>query len=652
MSPGRAFVLPFLFTAGLLGLALYPPVRQNPRLLWSFLGTGAVLLAWNGLLLVSAVRTHRVFTLDIVLRKQHYVQAFAHASIFVYWGWYWRPVYESAYLIIAQLCFAYALDMLLAWSRRDACTLGFGPFPIVLSTNLFLWFKQDWFFLQFVMIALGFAAKEFIRWNKDGRQTHIFNPSSFTLTIFSLVLILTGTSDITWAKDIAITQFYPPHMYLFLFVVALPGQFLFGVTTMTMSAVLATYVFGLAYYAATGTYFFFDSYIPIAVFLGMHLLFTDPSTAPRTELGRMIFGALYGLSTVALYALLGRSTAGPGAQLVDPIDRPSGPIGTAATVRSGGDRAFPRCSGPHAGVHGCLGDRVRRHDRCARRGRWPSWPVDSVLAGGLPAGSRLRLSVSGAGALDLLHCGLGLVVQRAGHSAGRYGDGSACSVRVDAARLRARLSARMRQPHHAVQRWPEGHWIPAARGASNSPARKQRAHHRSECRLALRARLRPGLARQLWSGRQFGQPVVRPRVPYNRPSLLRLEALLRESSLAHMMPTDRALTCRSYRAGPALSARRPDITMEIVDRFLTRMYRTNADFVYTVTRDFVRSCQTPILVLPDDTPGHPYAVAMESAMLAPKSEVSIFPWKEPKERIPLAVRHIRSFLRAHRPTSV
>ena len=127
---------------------------------------------------------------------------------------------------------------------------------------------------------------------------------------------------------------------------------------------------------------------------------------------------------------------------------------------------------------------------------------------------------------------------------------------------------------------------------------------------------------------------------------------MRESSLAHMMPTDRALTCRSYRAGPALSARRPDITMEIVDRFLTRMYRTNADFVYTVTRDFVRSCQTPILVLPDHTPGHPYAVAMESAMLAPKSEVSIFPWKEPKERIPLAVRHIRSFLRAHRPTSV
>ena len=101
--------------------------------------------------------------------------------------------------------------------------------------------------------------------------------------------------------------------------------------------------------------------------------------------------------------------------------------------------------------------------------------------------------------------------------------------------------------------------------------------------------------------------------------------------------------------GPQLTARRPEITMAMVDQFLTRMYRTNADFVFTVTRDFVRTCQTPVLILPDDVPAHPYAVAMEAAMLAPKAQVSIYPWKEPKERIPLAVRHIRSFLRAHRP---
>ena len=103
--------------------------------------------------------------------------------------------------------------------------------------------------------------------------------------------------------------------------------------------------------------------------------------------------------------------------------------------------------------------------------------------------------------------------------------------------------------------------------------------------------------------------------------------------------------------GPDLIKRRPEITPAMVEKFLTRMYRTNPDFVFTVTREFVRNCQTPVLILPDDIPAHPYAVAMEAAMLAPKAEVSIFPWKEPKERIPLAIRQIRSFLKAHRPAS-
>jgi pimeloyl-ACP methyl ester carboxylesterase len=103
--------------------------------------------------------------------------------------------------------------------------------------------------------------------------------------------------------------------------------------------------------------------------------------------------------------------------------------------------------------------------------------------------------------------------------------------------------------------------------------------------------------------------------------------------------------------GPELCARRPDITMAMVDAFLTNMYRARADFVYTVSRDFVRNCQTPILVLPDDVPGHPYVVAMETVHLAPNAQVSLYPWKDTKDKIPLAVRHIRTFLRAHRPVA-
>jgi pimeloyl-ACP methyl ester carboxylesterase len=101
--------------------------------------------------------------------------------------------------------------------------------------------------------------------------------------------------------------------------------------------------------------------------------------------------------------------------------------------------------------------------------------------------------------------------------------------------------------------------------------------------------------------------------------------------------------------GPALLARRPEITPGEVDAFLTKMYRTDPDFVFTVSREFVRSCDKPVLILPDDVPAHPYAVAMEAAMLAPNSQVSLYPWKEKPEQVPLAVRHVRMFLNAHRP---
>jgi hypothetical protein len=78
------------------------------------------------------------------------------------------------------------------------------------------------------------------------------------------------------------------------------------------------------------------------------------------------------------------------------------------------------------------------------------------------------------------------------------------------------------------------------------------------------------------------------------------------------------------------------------------MFRNKPDFVFTVTRDFVKSCQTPVLVLPDDTAGHSLAAAIESAMLAPKGQLSMYPWKDTPDKIPLAVRHVRSFLLSNR----
>ena len=306
LSPAGAFGTALVPALALAAFVLVDRVHDNPTLFRAFLGAALALGAWNVVLLVAPRRGGRRRTLEIAPRAQHYLQACAQASVLLYWGWHWAPVYDAFPLIAGQLVFAYGFDLLLGWSRRDTHRLGFGPVPVIFSINLFLWFADDWFHFQFLLVALGFAAKELIRWERDGRLVHIFNPASFPLAVFALALIVTGMSDVTRGQDIAISQFYPPQMYLWIFLIALPGQYLFGVTTMTMAAVVSTYLFGLVYFAVTGVYFFYDSYIPIAVFLGMHLLFTDPSTSPRTELGRIVFGVLYGLSTVVLYVVLGR----------------------------------------------------------------------------------------------------------------------------------------------------------------------------------------------------------------------------------------------------------------------------------------------------------------------------------------------------------
>ena len=303
LPPALGFALAGAFVLGLLG-CVPAGAGRHPAIAASLLAAAAVLATWSAGLCLWAGLRGRGLAVEIDPRPQHYVQACAQASVFLYWGWHWPPVRDAAVLIAAQVLFAYAFDLLLAWSRGEAGRLGFGPVPVVFSINLFLWFADDRFHLQLLLVAFAFAAKALIRWERDGRRTHVFNPAAFALAVFSAALLATGTSDLTRGQDIAVSQFFPPHMYLWIFLVALPGQYLFGVTSMTLAAVAATWLFGLAWFTATGVYYFYDAYIPVAVFLGMHLLFTDPSTAPRTAAGRLLFGALYGAGVVAGYALL------------------------------------------------------------------------------------------------------------------------------------------------------------------------------------------------------------------------------------------------------------------------------------------------------------------------------------------------------------
>jgi hypothetical protein len=55
------------------------------------------------------------------------------------------------------------------------------------------------------------------------------------------------------------------------------------------------------------------------------------------------------------------------------------------------------------------------------------------------------------------------------------------------------------------------------------------------------------------------------------------------------------------------------------------------DFLYSVSRDFIKSCRTPILVLPDDTSAHPLQSWIDVASLAPSAKITVFPWREPPD---------------------
>ena len=103
------------------------------------------------------------------------------------------------------------------------------------------------------------------------------------------------------------------------------------------------------------------------------------------------------------------------------------------------------------------------------------------------------------------------------------------------------------------------------------------------------------------------------------------------------------------RWAPQLCEKRSEVNMAQVHDFLTNMYTDRADFVFTVSRDFVRSLQTPLLIAPDNVPAHPYEAAMEVADIAPNSETTIFPWKDSEENIDTVVDHARRFLKSHQP---
>ena len=88
----------------------------------------------------------------------------------------------------------------------------------------------------------------------------------------------------------------------------------------------------------------------------------------------------------------------------------------------------------------------------------------------------------------------------------------------------------------------------------------------------------------------------------------------------------------------------PEVTAEAWASFRANMF--DQPFLYNVSRDFVASCQTPLMVLMGSDAYHPEAVSREIAALAPNARL-VEQWKNAAEDG--TVERVAGFLKAHTP---
>jgi hypothetical protein len=299
----RTILLILLVDAGLISSAASFGAAGRNALAMSVLAGLGCLIVWQLALFAAIPFASRDLHVENGIRTPHYVQAIVQCCLYAYWGLYWDGVGRQAPPILVQLVFAYALEMLLSWTRHRVWRFGFGPFPVVLSINLFLWFRDDWFYLQLALIAGVYLGKEFVTWKRDGRRRHIFNPSAFALAVTAVVLMATSSVKLTTGADLIVSFILPPHFFEVVLLLGLVVQVLFGTAPVTLGAAIALIAAHHAsrlYYGGPASFFPIDP----SVFIGITLLVTDPATTPKTLPGKWMFGLCYGAGIFFTFLVL------------------------------------------------------------------------------------------------------------------------------------------------------------------------------------------------------------------------------------------------------------------------------------------------------------------------------------------------------------
>ena len=260
----------------------------------------ACLVCWQAVVFLKARRGELALGIERNVRLPHYFQAGVQACHYLYLGLYYPAVWEHLPRVAIQVVVFYAMEMLLQWSRGRKWRVGFGPLPVVGSINLFLWFEPEYFFGQLLLLIGALATREFVRWRRDGRSSHVFNPSAIVLAAAGVFLMVTDTTTSTTGINHILAFELPPSFFELMFVFGILLQIFFATTLVTFGAVLAL---ALIHYGGTlllGAWPLFNVF-HISVFLGLNLLATDPATSPRSPVGKLLFGLTWGAAIWCCY---------------------------------------------------------------------------------------------------------------------------------------------------------------------------------------------------------------------------------------------------------------------------------------------------------------------------------------------------------------
>jgi hypothetical protein len=310
--------------ATLLGsLGLWPRLWTHSSLWGSWLLVQSLLPIMLAVIYLRACRdknhSNKVsFDIKFSLTLKQVIQQLAQVSIYIGLSIHWPQMREQLPLTLAQVIFAYQLDIFWVWLRRSPqYRLSLSPTPIILSINLFIWFKDSVFYWQWLLVVFAIFSRSLFTY-KEAKQNgllaenekeikltrNIFNPSALAISVAGILLILTRSTHLTWGESLAIQHGAGDYAYWTIFAAGFLAQFFVPIVWVTVAGTLSYLFLDGIYYQLFTSYQFIDTAIPPAVFLGLNLLITDPRTIPKKRLGQIFYGIAYACLSFACFSLL------------------------------------------------------------------------------------------------------------------------------------------------------------------------------------------------------------------------------------------------------------------------------------------------------------------------------------------------------------